>query len=76
MARANYVWFVTLHGGDLAVHQQILAVFTVKHEMVTYLRRAILPDALDRVHVARMRDGGHGLAVDLGTGKDVLKAAP
>jgi hypothetical protein len=75
MARADYIWFITLPGADLAVHQQVLAVFTVKHEMVAWRRRAVLPDALGQVQVARMRDGGQGLAVDLGTGEDVLKAA-
>jgi len=52
MARAETIWIVK---GDI----QLLAAFTVKHELETWLSKR---DDLDRLTVFRLPDGGYGTA--------------
>jgi hypothetical protein len=57
VARSGYIYAVIDNEGALT------AVFTVKHEMVTWLRR--LPDLGHIAAIRRHRDGGSGEVVDL-----------
>jgi hypothetical protein len=73
MARSTYIYVVML--GD-----EVLAVFTVKHELVTALRRhaEVWPRVVDAYHVHRYEDGawlGLGQREFMGTGRDVLDAS-
>lgn len=53
MARASYVYAVTQHGA-------VVAGFTVKHELRSWLRRqAAIAPGLDGMVVTRVRDGGY-----------------
>lgn len=73
MARADYVWIVRDSLGDL------LAAFTVKHELVTWLRRRTTgwehTQLRESWTIDRMRDGGLGEPVRVGTAADLLAEA-
>lgn len=71
MARAEYVWIVRDALGDL------LAAFTVKHELVGWIKRRTA--GWEHVQLAeswtvdRLRDGGHAIApVRVGTAAELL----
>ena len=51
MARSNAIWVVT------KAHD-LMASFTVKHELITWLRRQV---SLEHTFVQRTPDGGAGL---------------
>lgn len=72
MARAEYVWIVRDALGDL------LAAFTVKHELVGWLKRrtAGWTGLAESWTVDRLRDGGHAIApVRVGTAADLIAEA-
>ncbi len=58
MARSAYVYLV------LDEEETLYAAFTVKHELVTYLRR-LGPAIVDVAAVFRIRDGQPGEGVEL-----------
>jgi len=71
VARAEYVWVVRDATGDL------LAAFTVKHELVAWLKRRTAgwthTQLAESWTVDRLRDGGHAIApVRIGTAADLL----
>ncbi|MGY1946665.1 hypothetical protein [Nocardia asiatica] len=53
MARSQYIYIVTVAGGGWV---DIVAAFTVKHELVTWLRNNPAPDH----RVTRVNDGLYG----------------
>lgn len=68
MARAEYIWTVQIGG-------QTSHCFTVKHELVAWLRRSFPAEALRELDVVRFRDGGSvAAAVAMGTAADLLEA--
>lgn len=66
MARAEYIWTVQIGG-------QTSRCFTVKHELISWLRRGFPSEALRELDVVRFRDGaGRDEPVALGTAADLL----
>jgi hypothetical protein len=51
VARAEYIWTIQIHG-------QTTHCFTVKHELISWLRRSFPAGALRELDVVRFRDGG------------------
>jgi len=71
MPRASYVYVVRLTG-------TLVAAFTVKHELVTWLRvrLAEAPHLEDLYRVTRLRDGqGPETALSMGTARRVIDGA-
>lgn len=70
MARSSYIYVV-------ALDEDVMGTFTVKHEMVSALRRVDTswPSLVDAYRVTRYPDGtmaGIGGGTDIGTGREVL----
>lgn len=55
MARSTYVYIVRLRDGCAT-----LVAFTVKHELITWLK--VRPHLRDRIQVMRLRDGVGGVS--------------
>lgn len=70
MARSSYIYVVMLD-------QDVVGVFTVKHELVAALGRVAQtwPSLVDAYRVIRYQDGavlGLGNGVEMGPGREVL----
>lgn len=66
MARATYIW--TAHDDD----GELVGTWTVKHELVSWLRRGDLPGVI--AGIRRYADGQPGAGyVDLGTDDEFLE---
>ena len=56
MARADYIWVVTT-GPEWSPPGKVVSAFTVKHELVHWLKGRA--ENGPQVSVTRVRDGGH-----------------
>jgi hypothetical protein len=71
MPRASYIYVLRLDN-------YLVAAFTVKHELVTWLCRRVAeaPHMADLYRVTRLRDGqGPEMALYMGTAKQVIDGA-
>jgi len=71
MPRASYIYVVRLSGG-------LVAAFTVKHELMTFLRHRteMAPHLTEHYRVHRVRDGQAALpALFMGTARQVIDGA-
>lgn len=71
MARADYIWIV-LDGAH------IVRAFTVKHELITWLRSQVEDDAAAGTYleIHRARDGGHhGEPLFMGFARELIEEA-
>jgi hypothetical protein len=60
LARANYIWVVSLEDDDF---EHIISCFTVKHELITWLERRIkmFPHEEDMLMISKHHDNPQSL---------------